>query len=142
MRKPVEFMPNVTHTVGLESYAEEHRGNLTSIPDNFIKNYIYIIALIFAILSCSGCGKAETIEAKINPTGVFSGNAPMGPSTYIINSDKTYKFIGQGEVGSGTWDLSGHSLSGHSLTFTRGGAQYTMRISDDGNVLGNIWKRK
>ena len=104
---------------------------------DFIRNSIGILALIFSILSCFGCGKAETTEAKINPTGVFSGNAPMGPSTYIISSDKTYKFIGQGEVGSGTWDLSGHSL-----TFTRDGMQYIMRISDDGNVLGNIWKRE
>jgi lipopolysaccharide export system protein LptA len=68
---------------------------------------------------------------------VFSGNAPMGPSTYIIRSNFTYVFRGGSEVNSGTW-----SLSGNRLTFRRDGGQYQMRISDDGNVLGDTWKRK
>ena len=101
-------------------------------------------ALLIGTIIITGCEKAATSKAsstsadkKIDPTGVFSGNALMGPSTYIIRSNFTYVFRGGSEVNSGTW-----SLSGNRLTFRRGGGQYQMRISDDGNVLGDILKRK
>lgn len=75
--------------------------------------------------------------SELDPTGEFSGNAPMGPSTYIINSDHTYTYEGGDEVNSGTWQLSGRSI-----TFNREGVEYTMSFSNDGNTLNGVWRRQ
>ena len=80
-----------------------------------------------------------------SPVGVFSGNAAMGPSTYYINADGTYRFVGVNrntgvgeEVqGRGTW-----RLSGNTIIFNNQGIEMSWDLSSDGRRLGPSWVRQ
>lgn len=89
--------------------------------------------------------RAPKPEKEINPVGVYSGNAPMGPSTYHINSGGRYTFIGVnrstgvGEEiqGRGTW-----RRSGNTIIFNNQGIEMRWELSSDGRKLGPYWNKR
>jgi hypothetical protein len=118
-------------------YPQGTEGTCTFIPGG---NIIKINCADFVSDNMVRCITAEVATSSArdpSPVGVFKGNAPMGPSTYVLKSDGTYSFIGTGEVDRGTW-----SQSGTVITFNNQGVRYSMDLSSDGRCLGPSWERQ